>query len=108
MNKKFFLLMILGIFSATQIAFAQSAFPDVDEKHPYLKAIEFLKKNTVISGYPDGTFKPGKTVNRAELLKILIEGSGYEVPDAIEDCFPDVLKDKWFSKYICFAKNKGW
>lgn len=102
------MFIVLGVFGISQIALAQSAFPDVDEDHPYKSAIEYLKENAVISGYPDGTFKPGKTVNRAELLKILIEGSGYEAPEVTESCFSDVPADKWFSKYVCYAKQKGW
>lgn len=71
-------------------------------------AIEYLFSNNVISGYPDGTFKPSKTVNRAELLKILVGGKGI-VPTVEEynNCFPDVKKE-WFAPFVCYAKVNGW
>lgn len=71
-------------------------------------AIEYLYSNGVIGGYPDGTFKPANTVNRAELLKILVGGTGNQPTlNDYKDCFPDV-KSEWFAPYVCFAKNAGW
>ena len=71
-------------------------------------AIEYLYSNSVISGYPDGTFKPDKTVNRAELLKILVGGKGITpTVEEYHDCFPDVATE-WFAPFVCYAKDKGW
>jgi hypothetical protein len=71
-------------------------------------AIDYLNAMGVISGYPDGTFRPLNTVNRAELLKILVGGQG-AAPVAAQygDCFPDVI-DEWFAPFICYAKEQGW
>jgi len=72
------------------------------------EAIEYLYDAGVISGYPDGTFQPDNTVNRAELLKILVGGKG--VTPSLEeysDCFPDVTTD-WYAPYVCYAKSEGW
>ncbi len=76
--------------------------------HKNQTAIEYLVEKGVINGYPDKTFKPNNDVNRAELLKILIEGKGV-TPDAekYKNCFPDV-KTQWFAKYICYAKDQKW
>lgn len=61
-----------------------------------------------MGGYSDSTFKPDSSLNRAELLKILVEGAGY-TPDESQysDCFNDV-SDEWFAKYACYAKEQGW
>ena len=90
------------------MANAHASFSDVNETTKYYQAIEFLKNNDVVGGYPDGTFKPEQTLNRAELLKILIEAT---VEDEIDEskyknCFPDV-KGEWFAKYVCYGKEKG-
>ncbi len=71
-------------------------------------AIQYLYSNGIISGYPDGTFKPDNAVNRAELLKILVGGNGV-VPtvDQYNNCFPDV-KTEWFAPFVCYAKTQGW
>lgn len=71
-------------------------------------AIEFLYEKGVISGYPDGTFKPEVTLNRAELLKLLVASKKIgDIGQEYKNCFPDV-KEEWFAKYVCFAKSNGW
>lgn len=83
-------------------------FNDVDVQTSNSTAISYLKDKGIISGYSDGSFKPENSLNRAELLKILVEGKGYS-PDAnvYKDCFPDVTTD-WYAKYACYAKEQGW
>ncbi len=96
------------ILSFTLISTAQaSIFSDV-VNNPNKEAIEFLYQNGIISGYDDGSFQPAKSINRAELLKILVEAKT-ETPK-VEDynnCFPDV-KNEWFAPYICYAKSQKW
>lgn len=55
---------------------------------PYLrKAVQ----NNVISGYPDGTFKPADNINFAEAAKIIINGFKYETePDSAT----------WYKPYV--------
>lgn len=86
----------------------ESIFNDVNSYTSNAEAISYLKDNGIISGYPDGSFKPTNYLNRAELLKILVEGMGY-TPDETSygNCFPDVSND-WYAKYVCFAKENGW
>lgn len=71
--------------------------------------ISLLTSIDAISGYPDGTFKPNRTLNRAEFLKIAL--ASYPKirvsPSDAEACFPDVSEDDWFSQYVCLAKKRG-
>lgn len=71
--------------------------------------ISILTNLGAVGGYPDGTFQPGKTVNRAEFLKIvfLSNPSVVAVDDDADDCFPDVRASDWFSSYVCLAKRRG-
>lgn len=102
-------VFFLGLFfGLTGIAVAADLFSDVSGSHKNNTAIEYLKTEGVIQGYEDGTFKPEKTVNRAELLKILIAGQGIEPDESIyKDCFPDVGSE-WFAKYVCYAQEQDW
>lgn len=86
----------------------ESTFDDVSTIHDNYPAIDYLYDEGIVSGYEDGSFKPENTVNRAELLKILVEGQGI-TPDAntYKNCFPDVTTD-WYAKYVCYAKEEGW
>ncbi|MDP2691207.1 MAG: S-layer homology domain-containing protein [bacterium] len=76
--------------------------------HQNETAIRFLYENHVISGYSDGSFQPERTINRAELLKILVGGKGLNPSvEEYHNCFPDV-QDEWFAPFICYALDQGW
>lgn len=83
-------------------------FSDVELKDEHYIAIDYLFGEGILSGYSDGTFKPDNTVNRAELLKILVQGQGITPDENVyKNCFPDVGTD-WYAKYVCYAKEKRW
>lgn len=82
-------------------------FTDVTYETPNGTAIQFLKDNNIVSGYEDGSFKPFNPLNRAELLKILVEGAGYSPGNEYANCFSDVKTD-WYAKYVCCAKENKW
>lgn len=83
------------------------SFPDI-ENHKNQTAIDYLFEQGVISGYPDGEFKPNGLINRAELLKILVASNGIDpLVEDFNNCFNDV-SDQWFAPYVCYAKDQGW
>lgn len=71
------------------------------------EAIDYLYSEDIIEGYSDGTYKPQTPINRAELLKILVESRVGNLPGDGEDCFTDV-SEEWYAKYVCYAKDEGW
>lgn len=78
--------------------------------HKYEDAIWHVYNNGIVGGYEDGSYQPDRVINRAELLKIIVEAKydesvfeGY----ADEACFNDVPASQWFTPYICFAKAEG-
>lgn len=92
--------------------FAQASFDDVPSAHPYFSAINYVQSEGIVNGYPDGTFKPNQTINRAEFLKILLET--VLTQDLIDGCeltrerlFSDVVRNDWFAKYACTGKEAG-
>ncbi len=48
-----------------------SPFTDVDADHPSFAAIRWAKANGVVSGYPDGTFRPEDSITREEIAVLL-------------------------------------
>ena len=62
----------------------------------------------VIDGNPDGSFRPDNPLNRAELVKLLIEATvtDFESVKASYDtvCFPDIRKGEWYTPYVCYSK----
>lgn len=91
--------------SGTQMV--STGFNDVSRTHPYYTAITFLSQNGVIGGYDDGTFKPENPINRAEVLKIILRGSGIEADEAFTQHFPDVNERDWFAPYVLKARAMG-
>ncbi len=83
--------------------FAATAFTDVSAQTKYRSAIESLAADGVVQGYASGKFEPLSGINRAEFLKIVLEAKGGSSLNA-DDCFPDVKKTDWFSKYVCSAQ----
>ncbi|EKD93416.1 MAG: hypothetical protein ACD_28C00151G0021 [uncultured bacterium] len=102
-----FTILVLLVFALPLQAFA-TTFDDVSSSHENYLGIEYLVSIGTLQGYDDGTYKPDQTVNRVELMKILVAGQGIE-PDEIiyQGCFPDVTT-QWFARYVCYAKEKGW
>ena len=93
------------VFLAT-IGFAAAAtFSDVDADDPHAAAIDFLSKEKIIDGYPDGSFRPDTPVNRAEALKILLLASDREIENSAADVFSDVPAEAWFAPFVFSAKN---
>lgn len=85
-----------------------SAYPDVSASHRSATAIHTLQAMDIMRGYPDGSFGPDITLNRAELMKLLVE-SAEDTPDAeyYRDCFPDV-RNEWYAPYVCYAAEQEW
>ena len=64
------------------VAFA-AEFTDVKDNNSHKAAIDALSDAKVISGYPDGTFQPNKTLTRSDVVKLMgkwLIAEGYDVP----------------------------
>ncbi len=104
MKQKLFFLIAFALF----LPLVSADFSDLASDDKNKDAIDYLQEQNVINGYSDGTFKPDNNINRAELLKILLEAKGVSPSvDNYKDCFPDVGIE-WFAPYVCYAKNQGW
>ena len=72
------------------------------------KATAEVNSPSYIAGYPDGTFKPGKEVTRAEAVRMFVSlvNNGKELPKNPTTKFKDA-NNKWYSDEINFAVSKG-
>jgi hypothetical protein len=93
----------IAIAADTSTTPTTGVFSDVPKESFSTDSLEYLKENKVISGYPDGTFKPENEINRAEFTKIIV-GALTDSPKG-SNCFTDV-KDEWFAPYVCEAKER--
>jgi hypothetical protein len=87
-----------------------TAFSDVGG-HPHLEAIGYLQERSIVSGYPDGTFRPDAPINRAEFTKIVM-GARYPMSEITRfrdhpKLFPDSDYYSWYTNYVHYAAYLG-
>lgn len=104
--KMFRTMLVLALTLAIVPVASAASFSDVPTDHPNYYTIEYVKKEGIMNGYEDGTFRPGKVLNRAELLKVAMSAWAGDAA-AEEDCFDDVSDDAWFAEAVCAAKVEG-
>ncbi len=102
-------ILLLAIFlNICQFTAYASGFSDVNSSTPNSEAILYLQNNNIVKGYEDGTFQPNRDVNRAELLKIIIEGSQIQLDVFDPTPFKDIDSSQWYVPYVKKAYSEGW
>lgn len=81
-------------------------FSDVPLGHWAYGYIEAAVQADIISGYPDGTFRPSDEVTRAQISAMIARSRGWTYSGGLED-FPDVPTDHWAYDSIMAMKGKG-
>lgn len=76
------------------------SFKDVPERFWTKRSIKSLATLGIIGGYPDNTFRPNKSISRAELTTLLIKTRGVTTVEGEETGFADVKSAHWASFYI--------
>ena len=83
-----------------------SSFSDVKSSSWYADAIYCLSANNIISGYPNGTYKPNEYITRAEFATIAAKFDNFSSDN--KKSFIDLASSHWAYKYIMSASDKGW
>lgn len=89
-----------------------SCFKDVEKGswyEPYVCDAAFHRD---VQGYSDGTFRPAKSVTRAEGMKMALLILGVNVPEITSlnrelVKFVDISTSAWYTKFLSAAFNKG-
>lgn len=85
-----------------------SIFSDLNNSHWAYESIASLKKIGVVSGNPDGTFKPDNAVTRAEFVKMLLSLPEFDMEEDNEKVyFNDIFAEDWYYNYFVKAKKYG-
>ena len=99
--KKIGLLIALILFLWMGSVEATS-FTDIQDT-PYEEAVSFLASYGIVSGFPDGTFRPDAPVTRGQVAKIITYMMGYgDFAKELQSTFPDVV-NHWASPYVDIA-----
>ncbi|WP_308637395.1 S-layer homology domain-containing protein [Paenibacillus silvisoli] len=81
-----------------------SPFTDVPNDYWALSAIKDLADRGVLGGYPDGKFRPGKIVTRAEFAKIMMLASGVKAKKVTRSTFADLQPSDWETPFVEASK----
>ncbi|MCX6735290.1 MAG: S-layer homology domain-containing protein [Candidatus Peregrinibacteria bacterium] len=101
-------LLTVLVFNLSVVTAFASGFSDISSTTPNSEAILYLQDHGIVKGYDDGTFKPTRDVNRAELLKIIIEGSKIQLDVTDTTPFKDIDYSQWYAPYVKKAYSEGW
>lgn len=114
MRKKISVLLVIGlilsIFSTNYSAFAadHSTVSLTDIEQSYAKTeITALVEKGILNGFADGTFKPGDSLTRAQLAKVLVLALNKEQDSAGASTFKDVASGDWYAGYVGALVKSG-
>src|SRR5665647_1199514 len=96
-------LCTIAFGTTTPSIYASSKSTDING-HWAQSQIENLTAQNIISGYPDGTFKPDKTITRAEFATVLVKAFKLETKNG--KVFNDTA-NHWAKDYIATANAFG-
>ncbi|KAA0964866.1 S-layer homology domain-containing protein [Sporosarcina sp. ANT_H38] len=99
------LLLLLSMLPISK-AEAQVQFSDL---HGYgaTKEIMYLYDKHIISGYPDGTFRPNQPITRAQAAVMLLKALDIKVIDNPTAIFKDVSNTSNYYKILATINEKG-
>ncbi len=83
----------------------EAPFPDVPKDAWFAQYVCAAKERGIISGFPDGTFKPDQFVNYANGAKILAKT--FNIPIDYDDAQFDETQNIWFRPYTMALLNRG-
>lgn len=109
-NKKLLATAAVVAFSITvqSVAFSAAQFNDVSTGYWADKYIDYLTDKSIVTGYPDSTFRPNKAVTRAEFAVMLAKSQGLNTTPANRTAFNDIPSGHWASGAVESVAQHGW
>lgn len=108
MRKILSIVLITTLIIASSItSFAATAMPNDIAGTKYETAVSALITTGVLKGYPDGTYKPLKLMNRAEASKMIVTALNPTLNPADVSGFTDTNTYIWALPYIAYAAKVG-
>jgi hypothetical protein len=86
---------------------SEQHFTDVPLSDPFYRYIETARRDNIIGGYADGTFRPYANITRGQLAKIAVESAHMQDLSTSTPSFTDVAVGSTFYQYIETAYQNG-
>lgn len=96
-----------GVASAATVVEQKTSYVFVDVKTTYWanEAIQSMANQGIITGNPDGSFKPEAAITREQLAKLITLTFGLDLVSDGTQTFSDVAPSSWAYKYVETAKD---
>ncbi len=102
--------VILALVMAVNIMPSAIAYTDVSADSFSYDSVSFLSDMGIFAGYNDGSFRPDKTLTRAEFAKLIVMIADKEQEaqfNSLISNFPDVPQGTWYVGYVNYISNEG-
>ncbi len=108
MKKILGLILTLSLLlNALPVAFAE--YSDIETDSEVYNSVSLLSDLNIISGYSDRTFKPYKTLTRAEFAKLIVMIYDKETEakaNSLTSSFKDVPQGAWYVGYVNYIASR--
>lgn len=98
--------LLAGTFSATASANGHT-FSDVPETNVHYDNIYNLAGRDIVTGYPDGTYRPAGHLTRAEASVILAKALQLDTSEYADPEFTDLKKGAWYYDEVAVLTELG-
>jgi len=71
-----------------------------------LSFLRIPSRDGIVTGYPDGTFRPNNNISRQEIAKIVVLAGGFTPETDFRADFSDVTENLWSRPYILEAEDQ--
>lgn len=105
LNSQLLTLLAVALLAPTSVL----ALTDIED-YEFKSSVDLLEARGIVNGYPDGSFRPYKAINRAEFLKLLMLSvyGAQAYQGGSGRCFTDFKENyEWYWAYACTAKILG-
>ncbi|GAJ97355.1 S-layer homology domain-containing protein [Geomicrobium sp. JCM 19055] len=103
--------MAASAFAVTtpqQVADAQEQrFSDVPSHNFFYEYVQRGYERELIQGYPDGTYRPSRDVNRGQIATMITRALKLEVPEPTETPFLDLQPGELYADVATAVSNAG-
>lgn len=82
-------------------------YPDLIPNYWYSESIQYIFDRGVVTGFPDGTYRPSATITRADAMTMIGRALGMKT-DATKHYFSDVKTGSYAAGYINKAYELGY
>lgn len=109
MKKRVYFMLFMALVTVLPNTVSASLYSDVNDETWYVDSINQLNDYGVMTGNPDGTFSPDKCINRAEILKVLMDVTAPGMVTLEEYNYTDLDDpNQWYYPYVMQATELGY